>query len=184
MYWPSMNVAVISSWLAISCAPQRYDYIYISINEDVMEIVKRGEQSHLGEELCCHTSIPLRYRLEREHYEISAALPEGVYDPAIVFEVQSKEESKVYLEYTWHYPCFGTFLASNEPYRLPDPQSASIKFRWRESTLRSCATAEEPQDSQKVFLLEIVDAAGATLGEERIPFSLERNGYYVEADSL
>ena len=114
--------------------------------------------------------MPVRYQLQRAGYSVELAIPEGSYLPAIDMTVEPA--GLRLLPLAGEVPPSPAFCGA----WYPDPQVPQrLQFGWSPK-----CSSEEPWEIGFV----VTDDSGARIGEERLRFRLDRNGWLVLADAI
>lgn len=152
----------------------------------MMDAVAYG-QSSVGS-LMFHEDMPIRYRLERNHYSLVASIDIDSIRPGVVFSIESDTHIGLRIQGEYSSMCFGGF----DPLRAAarGSESDQLYFIWARaadyplSVDSQCSRALAPNESAYTVTITIVDFSGAVIGLEEIPFAIKKNGIHFEFDGV
>lgn len=151
------------------CGPYVEPYRYISLADTPGLQQVEARQPELSG-LYFAGDMPVRYELRRPGYAVEIMVPEGSYLPAIELSIDSADLRLVPADA--EVPPAPIFCGA----WYPDPADpARLQFGW------SPNCDSEPPWGLTFF---VTDDSGEQLGEEKLRFQLERNGWLVLVDAV
>ena len=174
-----MIFAVLLAFGGYSCGPNLSDYEYIYLGE-TMDVVESGK-SNISR-IKFHGDMPVRYRLEREDFKLTAVIDRDSIQPHVTFQIASDTMIGLQLEGSFAPVCYGQFdrPSGSETNAI----HSTVRFRWARVYVRQCSDVVPPNQSELVLNLSILDFSGKVIANEKIPFSANVNGIYYEFDGL
>lgn len=166
------------------CIPFRYDFLYIQIHEESMIVTESGRFPSGDTMLHDHVPMPNKYELRRHSYVLNAGLGQSVNRPAINFSALTNDGDELLISGTFAQECYGVLIPSEGQYELPPPRALQLTFVWVRLSLPECAAAGPQDVGDGEIAFKIFNNQDEPLGEEIIRFSVKKNGYFIEIDSL
>jgi hypothetical protein len=162
-------MVTIATFLLGGCGPYIEPYRYIHL-ADVpgLEQVEKRQPALSGLHLA--GPMPVRYRLSRADYELDIAVPGTSYLPAVELRVITPGLTLV--PTSAEVPPSPVFCGAWYPH--PD-EPDRLAFGWSPR----CA-----DDQPREIAFDVEGSGGGTVGEERLSFRLERNGWLVLVDAV
>lgn len=163
------------------CAPQFYDYKYISLEQlESVRVVARGQSELHG--LMFDDEMPIRYELAREHYGLIFEVDRKYHWPSIFVISKAPNRAALLIEAIKVGNC-GRFKEIGSDYKIDDVQA--LRYVWSPAFSRNCeVSGNESYPQQQIIGFNVKNQAGKVLGEERIPFVLIENGIRYVIDAI
>ncbi|MXW51815.1 MAG: hypothetical protein F4X81_02635 [Gammaproteobacteria bacterium] len=159
------------------CVPVPYKYYYMSFAKvDGLEIVEHGTTSRTA---FLQKPMPIRYRLSRASYSVDFKFDEKGLHPSFRVHATSTSGTALLIETVADWSqgtCWGWVFGLRDK---PEIGNENI-FQWS-MTGRPRCLGQEKEDAHKLAVaFKVLDLKGKVLGEERLPFAAERNGYIID----
>ena len=165
---------------SVGCVPKFFEYKYISLEQlEGVQVISHGksEISHLLSD----NEMPVRYELARESYILVFELDKKYYWPSIFVGSKSLSNVGLIIEAIAIGDCgrfdvWGTYTIDN---------LQALRYVWSPAGSINCRVSDiEDYPAQQIIGFVVKNQEGKVLGEEKLPFTLIRNGTYYEYDSL
>jgi len=182
---PILTHKIYASWrlfllvpLLSACVPLFYDYEYIHLDENTMQVIDSGKATAHISSLFKHSNMPIRYVLKTKSYNLYASIPLNYYKK-MRFTVESLNNDKIYIIGSELKPHGGFVDKSNVVPRYDPPlKENELVYFWRE-------IQKKPLDTSNLILtIKVLSKQGELLGEHKIPFSIKKNGFHIEYDGI
>lgn len=167
-------------FLVNGCVPIKYKYNYYYMSfEDTPDIKILIYGKAAIRKLESHKSMPVEYELNRDRYIISIETDQKSKRPASFIRAKNPEGQSLKVKsITGGSKCGGfDFLTVN----IEDDEF--LRYEWWGFVKAECLNKEISADEMTINF-RIVDNVGNSLGEERLPFKLIKNGIYIEQDAI
>jgi len=156
-----------------------YGYEYISLTKS-MEVLDYGNTELTN--VRAHSSMPIRYMLERDQYTLYGSVDRLSILPAALFSIEGKTlfDAKIRGD---NIHCFG-FFEEVAPVQIDHYgyREGSIRFTWNPVGDRICANEIAPVGEGRKIVISIMNGVGKIVAEEEILFDIVTNGIYREFD--
>jgi len=151
------------------CAPAFQVYHYISLEDYPDARVVERAQATPGEHRFFVGEIPTRYEIDRQGYTLIMVVHPTNWDPGLGVTVRPYPERRVQAE------------------RNPDPcsqWSARKASAWWVYGFSRCDQHPPWERVDKHLRFQVLDADGNVVAEEDIPYTVERDGFFMYMDAL
>ena len=158
-----------------------FDYKYISLEQLEGIQIKSYGKSELPR-LKSDNKMPVRYELVRENYILIFELDKKNHWPSIFVSSKSLSNVGLIIEAVSIGEC-GGFDNWGIQYTIDNLQA--LRYVWSPAFNRNCrVSGNEDYPIQQMIGFVVKNKEGKILGEEKLPFTLIRNGTYYEKDGL
>lgn len=166
---------------SVGCMSKSFDYKYISLEQfEGIQVISHG-RSELSR-LKSDNEMPIRYELARENYVLIFELDKKNHWPSVFVSSVSLSNVGLIIEAIAVGDC-GGFDDWGIQYKIDNLQA--LRYVWSPAFNRNCqVSGNEDYPSQQMIGFVVKDQGGNILGEEKLPFTLIRNGTYYEKDGL
>ena len=177
------NIVIIFTTLifSVGCICKKFDYKYISLEQlNGIQIISHGkpEIPHLKSD----NEMPVRYELAREKYVLIFELDKMNHWPSIFVSAKSMSNVGHIIEAVSVGDC-GGFDDWGTQYTIDNLQA--LRYVWSPAFNRNCqVSGNEDYPVQQIIGFVVKNKEGKILGEEKLPFTLIKNGTYYEIDAL
>jgi len=171
----SLTVALVLS----GCVPIPREYYYISLTEaEGLEVVEYGTTSRTA---FLQKPMPVRYRLIRASYIVELEFGKTEFQPSLrVRAVCSSGTPLLIGTEDDERSCSGWVFGLNSELEVGEEN----RFMWTVMGRPKCLAPGEVSAERFAIAFKVLDAEGNVIGEERLPFTVERNGFIVEFDAI
>ncbi len=177
------NFVIILTTLifCVGCFYIKFDYKYISLEQlDGIQIISHGKSELSG--LILDNEMPVRYELARKNYVLIFELDKKNYWPSIFVSAKSLSNVGLIIEAGSVGFC-GGFEDMGFQYMIDN--MPALRYVWRPALNRYCRVSGiEDYPIEQIISFVVKNKEGRNLGEEKLPFTLKRNGTYFAKDSL
>lgn len=180
--WGVGSMRVVSGLAVLlvlcGCVPIPYKYYYMSLAEaDGLEVVERGTTSHA----LLQNPVPVLYQLSRRSYFVELDLDELGFQPSFRVRASSSSGTPLLIETrAERRSCLGWKIGlKGEP-----EVGRENHFIWSVIGRPKCLVPGEVPAERFAIAFKVLDLEGNVLGTERLPFTVERNGFIVEFDAI
>ena len=165
---PRALLLIVTAALS-SCSPYVEPYRYIRLY-DSPALEQSADQRPELPGLYFAGAMPMRYRLQRPNYAVDFAIPDGSSLPALVMTVEPP--GRRLLPVDAEVPPSPAFCGA----WYPDAEVLNrLSFGWSPK----CGD-EAPWE----LAFRITDGEGESLGQEKLRFMLDRNGWLIRLDAI
>ena len=173
MKW-QIGMAIVLLLTMSGCVPTFGRYHYIELVETPgLKVVEHGV-SRYGSFF--HEAMPVGYRLQRGPYSVELEVRTGATAvPAMNVGANSTDGFLLLVEPMDSGKCSSWQKSGRD--RI-------LEFNWYGRDDPQCAKELPENKTEYVMRFNVIDEAGATLGEERLPFALVRNGLFRMWDAI
>ena len=172
--------SIIAIVLLLSgCVPIPRKHYYMSLAEvDGLEVVEYGTTSRTS---FLQKPVPIHYRLSRASYFVELELEKLESQPAFRVSAASTSGNALLIQTRDDERfCSGWSLGLSNQLRVGENNF----FMWTVMGNAKCLAPGEVGAERFAIAFKVVDAEGNILGEERLPFTVERNGFVVIFDAI
>lgn len=170
---PKHLLALAAAALLSGCVPVVERYRHIALEEtNGVTVTAIGLPAPAGTTPVGVRAIPLEYRLQRDTYALVMWVDPTRWGGELLLEPEPADRLR--LEVFDPVPS-----ATNCAAALP-PDTVYRPLSWL-FHIDHCG-GKTPQ--KPVIRLRVLDADGAVLGEEALPFTVRNNGFYIRADGI
>gem|GEM_PF-2198709 len=167
---PRLAYGVVALLLLTGCGPafERYHFISLENYRDA-RVVERA-QATPGEHRFFVGEIPIRYEIEREGYTLIVAVhPTGWY-PRLGLTIRPHPERRIWAE--------------RNPAPCTEWTTQEASAWWVYSISFRCDGRDPWDPPDKHLRFKVLDADGNVVAEEDIPYTIERDGFFMYVDAL
>jgi hypothetical protein len=160
---------------AMACVPKVYHLEYLSF-EKVNGIHVESKELAKVQKQITSVRVPVRYRLVRDGYSVLIRIDSRSYFPIASFQLESVAGLRIVLqpEYGKQANRAGTCGSFDQV----SEDGTGFEYSWVICDEKTAA----PQEMTVAF--DVIDAGGALVSEERIPFEIKSAGLYWAIDSV
>ena len=166
---------------SVGCFYIKSDYKYISLEQlDGIQIISHGKSELSG--LKSDNEMPVRYELARKNYVLIFELDKKNYWPSIFVSAKSLSNVGLIIEAGSFGSCGGfedwgfQYMIDNLP---------ALRYVWSPAFNINCRVRDnEDYPIEQIISFAVKNKEGKILGEEKLPFTLKRNGTYYDIDAI
>lgn len=173
-------ITLLTLFFSTGCMTKSYDYEYISL-EKVSDIKTISYGQSEMSRVKSNADMPIRYELHRENYILVFEIDKKAHWPSIYVSVKSLDGAALTIKAIYTSDC-GGFDGLGIDYELDGMQA--LRYEWLPLLSRDCKVAESGDYSSQQVIGFKVENQGGELSEERLPFTLIKNGTYYETDGI
>ncbi|MGI9251120.1 MAG: hypothetical protein ACR2PR_07980 [Pseudohongiellaceae bacterium] len=162
----------------VGCVPVPFKLFYMSFESapdvEVLAYGKFDLYRTIGD-----SPMPISYKLTREEYTVLLDTHTESWYPASFLRAESSEGLELKIVPVRNPGSLGYFDTMSTKYHY-----AGRGMRYVCRGNESCPYENPHNEGQQFIKFTVVDSIGSILGEESIPFTLHRNGIFIENDSI
>ncbi len=173
-----MASALAAVVLLGGCVPVPYKYYHMSLAEvEGLEVVEYGTPL----QAFFQKPVPIHYRLSRASYFVELELEKSDFQPALRVSAASTSGNALLIQTRDdERSCVGWRFGLSNQLKVRE----NNVFMWTVMGRSKCLAPGEVGAERFAIAFKVVDAEGNILGEERLPFTVERNGFVVIFDAI
>ena len=157
------------------------DHLHISML-DSMEVLEYGKTHVNG--VTDRTDMPIRYKLEREHYSLYSIIHQRSIPAQAIFYVEGKDLIDANIRGYDTSGCGGFRPVSIIKYREGPYPEGSIGITMHNFPGEPCQNDLFSSGAEYKFIFTIHNGLGDVVAEEEISYTLAAHGIYHECDGL